>query len=128
MEIARIEEGMTNGALKSMQDTTKDFDSKVKDEETSVFDSFAKGATLGAGQLKEENSMNEFFDTFKKNTGLILKGPIGGTIHLLKEKGVDEDLSYKDIFFSMIFGGFIGVTIRLLKELGDTGKNNHLSN
>ena len=126
MEIARIAEGMTNKALKSMLDSAKDFDSKVKEEETSVFDSLAKGATLGAGQLKEENSMNEFFDTFKKNTGLISKGPIGGTIHLLKEKGVD--LSYKDIFFNMIFGGFIGVTIRLLKELGDTGKNNHLSN
>ncbi len=115
MEIARIGEGMTNGALKSMQDTTKDFDSKVKDEETSVFDSFAKGATLGAGQLKEENSMNEFFDTFKKNTGLISKGPIGGTIHLLKGEGTGDDLSVKD-YVGFISGGLIGGTIRLLKE------------
>lgn len=122
MEIARIGEGMTNGALKSMQDTTKDFDSKVKDEETSVFDSLAKGAVLDAVQLKEEDSMNEF-DTFMKNVGLLSGGLNGYLIHLLKEKGVD--LSYKDILIS---GGFIGVTIRLLKELGDTGKNNHLSN
>ena len=115
MEIARIGEGMTNGALKSMQDTTKDFDSKVKDEETSVFDSFAKGATLGPGQLKEEDSMNEFFDTFKKNTGLISKGPIAGTIHLLKGEGTGDDLSVKD-YVGFISGGLIGGTIRLLKE------------
>ena len=114
MEIAGIAEGMTNKALKSMLDSAKDFDSKVKDEGTSVFDSLAKGAVLDAVQLKEEDSMNEF-DTFMKNVGLLSGGLNGYLIHLLKGEGAGDDLSVKD-YVGFISGGLIGGTIRLLKE------------